>query len=469
MRKIASPLDVRLGVIPILIFGLWLWWANFNARGLFLDEANLARNIAELSWREFFGPLKYDQYAPPLYCLLLKGLGECLGYDEFVLRLPAGIGGLMTIAGLWMGGKRLGLGGWLVVPIAFCFVSPLALRYIGELKPYALDMGIAALLIAWALGKPKPSWWYTPIGIVLIWLSFPAVFSIASAGIYLLLTERKHRLKWLAIGSTWIVGFLALYLVLLKSESTDSNLQNFHNEFFFPWRFWTLEAWIKAGKLSLIPLKHGFGFTVLAQVASGLTIVWLLISSKKSDRPIIALLLGPYLLAVGASVIGKYSLIPRLMLFSFPGLWLLAGWGWRLQQEQLNGYWKWLPPAVVLMMIPATNVMRHYRSPLYVGQVREMLMNLPDDRPAYVDKWAVPAVRYYQEIHRPRLGPNVTFIYCVNGCEVTELEPPYSLLFSMQTSPDVNRRIDLILDELDTDTTTATPHLYFRGQIIEVE
>ncbi|MEM8583247.1 MAG: hypothetical protein AAGF87_03205 [Bacteroidota bacterium] len=451
------------------MIGLSLWWINFNARGLFLDEANLARNIAELNWTEFFKPLKYDQYAPPLYGILLKVLGESLGYSEWPLRLPSLIGGLATLVGLWMAGNKMGLAQWKLAALAFCFISPLVLRYVGELKPYALDMGLSSLLLAWALSKPKPRWWFAPIGFGLVWLSFPMVFSLASTLIYLLLTQKSDQRPWLVVGLFWFSGFLILYISLLSVESREANLQNFHSNYFFPWKLWTIDAWKSIIRLGLSPLKHGFGFTVLAQVVSGLAIVWALSTIKKIRWPILVLLLGPTLLAVGASVFGKYSLIPRLMLFSLPGLWLLACWGWQLQQKRISAYGKMLVPAVVLILIPSTNVIRHFRNPLQVGQVKNMLLSLPSDRPVFVDYWAIPAVKYYREINEPSIGPDVVYNYCDPPCPIELISPPYAVIFSMKTINRVNQRISSITSKIDTDSTLLEHSFFFRGQIIKAD
>ena len=75
---------------------LRLWWF-YDARSLFLDEANLALNIAELSYADFFYPLKYQQYAPPLFVCIVKASTVLLGLNEWALRLPALIFGLLGL------------------------------------------------------------------------------------------------------------------------------------------------------------------------------------------------------------------------------------------------------------------------------------------------------------------------------------------------------------------------------------
>jgi len=44
----------------------------FQNRSLFLDEANLSRNIVEKPYWELFGQLDYEQFAPPFYSCAVK-------------------------------------------------------------------------------------------------------------------------------------------------------------------------------------------------------------------------------------------------------------------------------------------------------------------------------------------------------------------------------------------------------------
>src|SRR6266446_4256159 len=77
----------RLFIPAVIVAGaaarVMVWWQN---RSLLIDEANLARNICEKRWAEFFRSLDYDQYAPPLFCLICKWVTKVLGNTELALR-----------------------------------------------------------------------------------------------------------------------------------------------------------------------------------------------------------------------------------------------------------------------------------------------------------------------------------------------------------------------------------------------
>lgn len=437
----------------LLLAGLGLWWVNFGGRGLFLDEANLALAVRERSFFQLWQPLPYEQYAPPLYLVLVKALAELFSYDENFLRLPSLLGACLGIFGLWLAGKRLDLAGWRWLPVALLFVLPICLRYSGEFKPYMLDLGLATLILGWATGRPKPRWHWAAVGALLIWLSMPMVFSLAAAGLYLLWQQPKSRSSWLIIAACWALSFLVFYWLLLAGESSRTNLQSFHAEYFFPLRFWTVEAWQQAAGLLQAQLKHAFGFVVLAQVwaAVGICMAAWQARSSTERRARLLLLLGPWLLAVLASSIGKYSLIPRLMLFSYPGWWLVACLGWHQHFRQSTNLWRWLGPAGVLILLLGTNVYRHYQQPLQVGQVREALLALPADHAVYVNKWAVPAVRYYRELHEPPLGPAVEYYLdsLQHGPYQAQTLRPICLLYSMET-------IDEVLEQYRKDSLSLS-------------
>ena len=454
----------------MLLAGLGLWWVNFDGRGLFLDEANLALAMGQSSFADLWRPLPYEQYAPPLYLTFVKFLAESWGYDEAVLRLPSLLGAIIGLLGLYYAGRSLQLGTWRWLPLALLFVAPICLRYTGEFKPYMLDLGLAVAALAWAIRQPKPKWYWAPLGAVLIWLSMPMVFCLCSVGLYLLYPQASNRRTWLFILGCWALSFLAFYYVLLAGESNRSNLQSFHAEYFFPLRFWSWSAWEQAATLLHAQLKHAFGFIVLAQVwaALGLLMAGWQARRSSANTALFLLLLSPWLLAVIASSLGKYSLIPRLMLFSFPGWWLLAVWGWKSHFEKTAGLWRWVGPAGVLILLMATNVFRHYQSPLQVGQVRELMQALPSDRPVYVNKWAVPAVRYYRELHQPPLGSEDVYILDSLNHGLSLLPPgnKLSLVYSMETIGEVveQRRKDSLL--LSDGGYSVSYHPFYRASLL---
>ena len=81
----------KLKGILIFIYGYLKISQYLEARSLFIDEANLARNIAEKGYLTLFSNLDYEQYAPPIFLVLSKlaFLAWCRGgsrYSWIMLR-----------------------------------------------------------------------------------------------------------------------------------------------------------------------------------------------------------------------------------------------------------------------------------------------------------------------------------------------------------------------------------------------
>ena len=74
---------------------------------LFLDEANVVRNVAEKTPIEFFQPLDYQQYAPPFFMAIEKGISNLLGNTEFHLRLPILLYSIVLLLLFWRVGSAL--------------------------------------------------------------------------------------------------------------------------------------------------------------------------------------------------------------------------------------------------------------------------------------------------------------------------------------------------------------------------
>jgi len=376
---------------------LWLlnWWA---ARPLFLDEANVARNLFDRTFAGLFTPLDHRQYAPPLYLVLAKACGELFGYGERSLRLPALMGGLAAIAGLCRAGRSLKLGWGTLLPLALLFASPTVLRYVAEVKPYGLDLGLAAVFLAWGLRQKQPGWGFAVAGGLAIWASLPLVFVLAAVGLYrfvpLLLGSGQRTggpapvKRWLLTGVLWLGSFAVLYWCVLAPSVGTKYLNVYHDEYFFPLPT-GLEEIRQGGRLLLSFLRLTFGFTGLSIVVG----IIVFITGFYHRRTLWLLL--PLGLAVVASIFGYYSLLPRLLLFTLPGWWLLAA----AESARAKGRLRWVLLAVWLLVSGGTNVVQHYLSPQTFSDSRRLANDLtPGYRPV-LHHGAVPAYDYYCRIH----------------------------------------------------------------------
>ncbi len=413
--------------LPVFVLsaGLLLWLINLlHARPLFLDEANVARNLFDRSYTGLLLPLDHDQYAPPLYLWLTKLMGETFGYGEVALRIPAFLGGLLAAASLYLGGRRLLPGGYAVLPLLFLFVNPHVLQYVSEVKPYGVDLGVAAALLTAALirdpDRPSLVLWALG-GAVAVWLSLPSVFVLAAVGLYGL----YHDLRWVWPIAVWLLSFGLLYTVLLRPYLEVSVLQAYHEAYF-------LDPTSPSSVVSRLAAigRLAFGHTVVAIGGGGLLLVygvW-----KESIRSFWCTF--PLLIVLIVSVGGYYSLIDRLMLFALPGLWLVASLG--VHRLVSLSRLAWIPVGLLLIFVlGSTKVWRYYTAPQVFSDGRRLAREVKASKlPVRLHHLARPVIDYYARIH-----PNTRFDYR----EQEEPKPGrYRKFFAVLTAPSVRQAVE---------------------------
>ncbi len=333
-----------------IVYRIVLWQMN---RGLFIDEANLARNIFERDWLQLLQPLSYEQYAPPVFLWLQKAFTQSFGYSEKAFRLYpllSGIAGVMLLAQL----LRMCLPQqvrW--YPLVLFATGAIYLRYATECKQYMPDALVSMALLWLALKtdirKILPFHFaviWILAGSLAIWSSMPSVFILAGIGCYYAVqlwhTDIPFR-RWAVLittGSIWLLQFAAYYLAILSTQIKSGYLQNFHQWYFLDvipagWSGFTHHNWLVIKGLTE---QMGGKLAVSLVVNLLLTMAGLLYAIRKRDARII-LLAVPGLLLLIASMMKSYSLVERLVLFYFPYWLIIIGFGLQAFYEQSP---KWL-------------------------------------------------------------------------------------------------------------------------------
>ena len=382
----------RNAVIALLVAGLVLWVINLvHARPLFLDEANVVRNLFDRGYAGLFVPLDHEQYAPPLYLALTKLLGELLGYREVVLRLPAFAGGLLAVYALYRAGNYLRLGYWTLLPLALCFTNATVLRYVGEVKPYGLDLGLAALVLALHLRPAaRPNRWaWTGLGMLLPWFSLPSVFVLGGVGLVKLLRD----VRWLAPIAGWLASFAVLYLTVLRQSVGTDYLDSFHAAYFVRIPA-SVADWRALGHLGWSVLRLVYGHTAVSLLWGGVVVTYGLVHVRL--RHLVLIL--PLLLAAAASGLHFYSLIDRLLLFALPGVWLATALAARRLYASLRPPLRIVFLVVTLFALTSTGAWRGYYRPVTYSDGRA-LAALAVRHPYTYDSLAEPVLDYYLRIH----------------------------------------------------------------------
>lgn len=388
-----------------------------HARPLWIDEAMLANNILTRSFRQLLLPLDTDQTAPvPL--LWFSRLSALLaGPDERALRLLPFLGGVLLLILMSRVARRL-LPGWpAALAVLVVALSPMLIYYANELKPYGLDAMWAILLILLALRvRERPEaggrWFLLCLaGAFATLATTPAPFLLAGVGIGLALDPgvrgAPRGWPWLfACGALWVITFGATYLLLYRATANNAYMQRYWVPYFLSPSLPELDAKIDhavgSGLQDWFLAEGGFwrvgaGFLlVLPAVIGGFAIAY------RQGRAVLALLLAPFALAVLASMLRRYPVAPRLMLFSMPMMTLLITAGLWAIAEQLRARWR--KPALLLLglmlvLLPALDAVRQFREPLDRESIRPLVRQFEQDHApgatVYIYGRAMPAWLFY--------------------------------------------------------------------------
>lgn len=392
----------------------------FQNRSLFLDEANLARNIVEKPVPQFFKPLDYEQYAPPFFLIFEKAATSALGNTEQALRLfPLLMGCLVLLFFYLILLKQFGTPVWVWFPLFLLAFSPDLIRYSTEVKQYMVDTGVGVWLL-WLTWKFPPHKWQkqTALGWALLggfcmWLAMPSVFLLFGIGLFYLFSFYRIR-QFKKVWSTglviicWLVSFGFFYWQILKPGLATDLLVDYHQTHFFPLFPTTTAEWQKAGNILLGLFRIPFGFTTLAYTIGIVTFLLGIYHLFKKNVAQFFLLAMPIASCLVASGLGYYSLMPRLGLFLVPSLVLICSFGiervWQLDLG-LKRPWVAFAGLLVFTVIAfAHDGYRFFYQPLKVEEIKPLMQQIKNHDQTvdliYVHHEAAPAFIFYKKYHR---------------------------------------------------------------------
>ena len=380
-------------------------------RSFFLDEANLARNVIEKTYPQFFASLDYDQYAPPLFLVESKLFVSVLGSYDYVFRLLPFICAVLSLFLLW----RLVVK-WQfsiasqIYTIGLFSLSELAIRYGTEFKQYSSDVLIALLLIWWAsdeedgqLTLPRMVFW-TFVGSLVIWYSMPSVFILAGVGCYFLSRfKSKSNLRGLfVLGTVWLLSFGVYYLLILRQGISNASLQNFHDDYFVS--LLPLNAQNYTANLDIVVslFRSILDKTTLFIVFGMLLFSHGVYTCFNNSRSRFFLVGVPIIVVLAASSLRLYSLIPRMTLFIMPSFILLIGMG-------VDRFWNssplWKRALLGVLLLVSLVNKKGYQTLIHsldYGDTKQMLQYLQDNilpsESVYVHHELVPSYYFYTEL-----------------------------------------------------------------------
>lgn len=388
----------------------------FQNRSLIIDEANLARYVIENKWTNFFKyqdkKLNYHQYAPPIFSSLSKINLRLFGNNEYALKLPSIIAGILSLLVL---GYLLHyfLGPSVVVSytlLLFSF-SVLSIRYSTEFKQYATDTLLALGFIVAAvrlrkkfLTLPKTVLWAVA-GALSVWASMSIIFVLAAIGLGFLWQYQQGKQRFAsisAIGITWILSFACYFFSILLKDASEAHLINYHAAFFFDLWPTNLAAFNKDYQLLLSLFRCSTDQTLLGISWAFLTFCIGLQQLFKKDRYIFILLLAPIIFCFVASGLQLYTLIERLILFLSPFVLLIMAFGLHFLWHKKNRLLQLALGTVMLVTVVNKGGYRYFWTKMEFEDSKTVLAYIHDqkrDATIFVQHDAVPAFVFYNELH----------------------------------------------------------------------
>ena len=320
----------------ILVLGLFLRLRQFFInRSFWADEASLAFNLANRSYNELTQLLDYQQAAPVGFLFIEKTFIVILGNRDYILRLFPLFSGILALFLMYRIARvYLGNAGMFAVLVFSIGWAPV--YYSSELKQYMSDAMISLLILYLASkyirenASARNFLWLGGIGTVVIWISHPSVFTLAGAGLVLLLEKllRKNQVPFLwilGIGVIWMVSFGVEYFVSLRHIVGDGFLIEYWKKAYVPlplgsdfgWYVKTFRSFLSLG-LYLHKIMY-YVFIILFGIG-GLSLLL--------KRWGLALMLSlPFVVTFIASALQRYPITERFILFLVPFALLLIAEG----------------------------------------------------------------------------------------------------------------------------------------------
>lgn len=396
-----GPVWLRWFIVFVLLLGvvlrIWVWW---QSRNLVIDEANVARNLFESNYRQLAQPLKYEQYAPPVFLWIEKLLSSVFGFSErslWLYPLLCGIGAtllLYRIARILMPASAV----WLPVGL-FALGAPY-IHFTIMLKQYMPDAFTGLLLILLALRtdllQQSPKRFLTTwilAGSLAIWSSMPSVFILTGIGAYygwIVLKEKKWSagLHLLIVTVIWLAQFGYYYKTILAPQAGSDYLQHYHRDFFLYACPANKEEWAhNFYRLNEI-ISYAGGWTAIALGSNLLFLFSGIIVLARKEMKWFLLLLLPVVTVLIAAALHQFSLIERVIMFMYPLLLLLIGYG-LAQWLQI----RWMAVKVVLFIAGLLSIINHAHFSDY-AHYRQQTFALTEGL-TYLVQQKVPGSRLY--------------------------------------------------------------------------
>jgi 4-amino-4-deoxy-L-arabinose transferase-like glycosyltransferase len=362
------------------------------APSIWHDESTLLANVISFSAIELpfrrLDAYPATQAAPPLYLWTLKGLIALFGRSDLAMRLPAVFFGCLVLPIFARMMRRLaGLPCALLATAMLAFSDQVVIQC-NQVKPYAIDVFVAVLIIWMGLvmiaSQPRSIARLLLFGCVtsaLTWLSFPSVFVIAVIGLLTLPAiwpgGWKPRIAWLLSVVLPALAFVLLYHYCIRRQH-DAYLAQWWSDRFVPLAGpVTLAGWLwKWTYQSCVFACNPLGGLLLPLIVIGL-LVW-----RRTNKPLFLLVGGCMALSLLAATVHVYPFGgTRVNLYLIPLQLAAAAAGISILATRPSRYRIWALPLLCAPVIAAFGMQLHrFHAGWNMGDVKAPIRYLQAQR-----------------------------------------------------------------------------------------
>lgn len=329
----------------ILIFGLGvilrlvLFLQNQSLWG---DEAALAFNVCNKSYKELFGGLDVLQASPVGFTLMVKFLLNSINPQsdyarDFILRVIPFISGILVIPIFYYLVKLLFKNDKkaILISLFFFVMNPCAVAYSSQFKQYSTELLCSVIILICfyrLLTNENYKWQYSIILAVVPWFSYSSFFMLAAGFLGLLIKNWRLCIKtalpvFLSCAVYYFVSLKSVFSVsfndMVGCWSVCYGFMDFRHPLRFFFKFGELFAVEK-----LFSALTGFVFFAVC-------IKYCFYKDNCLKKTVLLLPLG---LTILASLMHKYAVQGRLILFLLPTFAIIIA----LMEDRLTKYLSWI-------------------------------------------------------------------------------------------------------------------------------
>lgn len=375
------------GVVGIIIgFGIMLRLIPYlHNRSLWLDEVWLALNILQKSFAQLVEPLDLKQMAPVGFLFIEKTLVLTFGDSEYALRFFPLLAGILSLFLFYGVARRILTRRGFVIGLGLFTISELLLRYSSELKQYSSDVTIAlSIYLLGLICIEKESrfvfslFLFSIAGAILIWLSHPAIFSLAGVGIaltlYCLKARKWQHVAWLSMPACFWLGSFALNYFITHLDLSQ-NLKMVKawsgSTAFMPMVPFSVEGLMWYPKVFLNMFLYPGGLSFYGLAAFCFIVGWVSVFFEK--RYACYVLTLPIFFTLLASGLHMYPFQGRLILFLVPAMMIFIGEGVDriITVTRPTGQIVGVSLCVLLFLFPVYKAISNLLNPGRIGQIEE--------------------------------------------------------------------------------------------------